>query len=375
MERMREERYEKKEEREETKTLSWQTKTLKKVAAEGAPPKKKPEPQTPKEMRLAQIYDNWKAPMAIEESYPETKPEEFSPNQIPGVKCFVKVSDTSIKGEEVVKEIAPKFFEDKQVIIELAKVHTLLKSSVRVNEIWSMFRAGEFPALQQPSIQTALVKICEFIGHQRNVSIVLAEETKLQATKHPVGLKAFIRMLQHASNVKQDVLFKEVIPKEMGKFSSTAQELQKVSQMVKQGIQVEGIIASCEAGHLPSLKKPETQQPLINIVEKQGHSVMVAQVLVEEAYRDAKTERILAEHAWHVVHEEEELAKAAVSQVKEESMVVKSKLETNKIEEKTIQNGHIEPELPKTTEVKYPEEEHPIRSKATFVENEDEAQL
>lgn len=292
MERMKEDRakrtIEKERELEEAKSNTW--KPQRKLSEVPVP--KKEEPKTPKEHRIAQVYTNWKQPIAIEESYPEIEPNEFSPNQIPGVKCFVKVSDTSVRGEEVVKEIAPRFFEDEQVIIELAKVHTLLKNSVRVNEIWSMFRAGEFPALQQPSIQTALVKICEYIGHQRNVSIVLAEEIKHQSAQHPVGLKAFLRMLQHASNVKQDILFKEVIPKEMGKWSSTAQELQKVSQMLNQGIQTEEIIASCEAGHLPTLKKPETQQPLVNIVEKQGHSVMVAQVLVEEAYRDAKDGKV-----------------------------------------------------------------------------------
>lgn len=58
--------------------------------------------------------------------------------------------------------------------------------------------------------------------------------------------------------------------------------------MINQGIETEEIIACCEAGKLPALKKPETQQPLVNIVEKAGHSVMVAQVLVEEAYREAK---------------------------------------------------------------------------------------
>lgn len=289
MSRMKEDRQqrtiEKEKQLEEAKSQTWKPQRR---MSEAAQAKKVAEPQTPKQHRIAQVYTNWKAPIAIEESYPEIEPNEFSPNQIPGVKCFVKVSDTSIRGEEVVKEIAPKFFEDEQVVIELAKVHTLLRNSVRVNEIWSMFRAGDFPALQQPSIQTALVKICEYIGHQRNVSIVLAEETRIQAAQHPVGLKAFIRMLQHANNVKHDVLFKDVIPKEMGKWSSTTQELEKVSQMINQGIQSEEIIASCEAGHLPTLKKPETQQPLVNIVEKQGHSVMVAQVLVEEAYRDAK---------------------------------------------------------------------------------------
>lgn len=287
MEKMREDRHrsiiDKEKELEEAKLNTW--KPQRRVSEIQI---KKVEPQTPKEHRIAQVYSNWKTPVAFEESYPEIEPEEFSPNQIPGVKCFVKVSDTSIRGEEVVKEIAPKFFEDEQVVIELAKVHTLLRNSVRVNEIWSMFRAGDFPALQQPSIQPALVKICEYIGHQRNVSIVLAEETRLQAAQHPVGLKAFLRMLKHANNIKHDVLFKEVIPKEMGKWSSTTLELEKVSQMLNQGMVSEEIIASCEAGHLPTLKKPETQQPLVNIVEKQGHSVMVAQVLVEEAYRDAK---------------------------------------------------------------------------------------
>ncbi|KAK8746935.1 hypothetical protein OTU49_016904 [Cherax quadricarinatus] len=274
--------------------------------------------KTPKDRRVAEVYTNWKSPIALEENYPEIQPSEFAPNQIPGVKCFVKVSETSVKGEEVVREVAPQFFEDEQVIHELAKVHTMLKNNVRVNEIWSMFRAGEFKALQQPSIQTALVKICEHIGHQRNVSIVLAQETQEQAAKHPVGLKAFLRMVKHAKNIKPETLFKEVIPREMGKFSSTTQELTKVSQMINQGIETEEIIACCQAGKLPALKKPETQQPLINIVEKHGHSVMVAQVLVEEAYRDAKEERVLAERAWEVVHEQE-MEMAQVSEIKTET--------------------------------------------------------
>lgn len=241
-----------------------------------------------KERCVAEVYSNWKAPLTLEERYPEIQPNEFAPSQIPGVKCFVKVSETSVKGEEVVKEIAPQYFEDQQVIAELAKIHTMLKSSVKVSEIWSMFRAGEFKTLLQPKIQPALVKICEHIGHHRNVSIVLAQETQEQAKKHPVGLKAFLRMVKHAKNIKPDALFKEIVPKEMGLFSSSTQELTKVSQMINQGIETEEIIAFCEAGKLPALKKPETQQPLINIVEKHGHSVMVAQVLVEEAYREAK---------------------------------------------------------------------------------------
>ncbi|XP_042888253.1 titin-like isoform X7 [Penaeus japonicus] len=271
--------------------------------------------RTPKERCVAELYSNWTQAVSFEDNYPELQPDEFAPNQIPGVKCFVKVSETSIKGEEVVREVAPQFFEDEQIIHELAKVHTLLKNNVRVNEIWSMFRAGEFKALQQPNIQSSLIKVCEYIGHQRNVSIVLAEEIQEQAKKHPVGLKAFLRMLKYAKNVKPDTLFKDVIPREMGKWSSTTQELTQVSQMLNKGIQTEEIIASCVAGKLPTLKKPETQQPLVNIVEKHGHSVMVAQVLVEEAYRDAKDERVLAEQAWEVIHEQE-MKIAEVSEVR-----------------------------------------------------------
>merc|ERR1719187_891380 len=103
----------------------------------------------------------------------------------------------------------------------------------------------------------------------------------------------------------------------MGKWSSTTEELKKVSQMINQGVETEEIIATCEAGKLASLKKPETQQPLINIVEKHGHSVMVAQVLVEEAYRDAKDERLMVDRAWEVVHEQE-LTTAEVMEVKTE---------------------------------------------------------
>ena len=270
---------------EEARKMTWKPRRKEEEDIEEEIPE---EPKTPKERRIAEVYSNWKAPVVLEESYPDIVAQDFSPNQIPGVKCFVKVSDTSIRGEEVVKEIAPKFFEDEQVIIELARVHTLLRNAVRVNEIWALFRAGEFPALQQPSIQTALVKICEYIGHQRNVSIVLAEETRLQSPHNPVGLKAFLRMLKHANNVKTDVLFKEVVPKELGRWSPATAEMEKIAAMHNQGIETEEIIACCEAGQLPSLKKPETQQPLVNIVEKQGHSVMVAQVLVEEATRDAR---------------------------------------------------------------------------------------
>lgn len=294
--KLKEERKHRAEKKEVEDTNIWK-KQLKARPEKAQMVEKKDEPQkpvvtSPVENRIAHVYSGWKKPLKLEETYPELKPDDFAPNQVPGVKCFVKVSETSMKGEEVVKEIAPQFFEDEQVIAEIAKVHSLLKQNVRINEIWAMFRAGEFKHLQQPKVQTALVKICEYIGHKRNVSMVLAEETHEQAKQHPVGLKALLRMVKHAKDIKPDQFFKEVIPRECGQFSSTTQELQKVSQMINQGIENEEIIATCEAGKLPTLKKPETQQPLINIVEKQGHTVMVAQVLVEEAFKDAREGKV-----------------------------------------------------------------------------------
>jgi len=61
--------------------------------------------------------------------------------------------------------------------------------------------------------------------------------------------------------------------------------------MLKQGVTSEEVIKIAEAGDLPALLKPEAQIPLIRLVGQQGHSTIVAQVIVEESTTLLKEEQ------------------------------------------------------------------------------------
>uniref|UniRef100_A0A182T7P7 Ig-like domain-containing protein n=1 Tax=Anopheles maculatus TaxID=74869 RepID=A0A182T7P7_9DIPT len=118
------------------------------------------------------------------------------------------VSDVeSVKNSIEVKEIltnlkASEFGPGEAPLRELATIAFMVKHGVTVSEITSFYQANNFPALQKPESQSAMVLLLEREGYANIVTEILTEtdmdETQLAAT---AGFRAFMRMIEvnHAS--------------------------------------------------------------------------------------------------------------------------------------------------------------------------------
>ncbi|KAK7082946.1 hypothetical protein SK128_021397 [Halocaridina rubra] len=210
----------------------------------------------------------------------------FTPEMVPGVKAYVRMAqEEKVNIEEVVEKssLEPKLKE------EVAKIGMMVKHGVMAQDVITLMEAGEFPQLMKLEAQAQLMEVVEEFGFKAFVNEVMTEQVEqaIQKTDKTIGVKAFMRMLQKA-DVNVEELITEQFPKELDASvkEPVAQEMAKVSVMLKEGVQAEEIMSMVETGQLPSLQQPETQMPLVNVVKEQGHSALVCQVLIEDSVRD-----------------------------------------------------------------------------------------
>jgi len=165
------------------------------------------------------------------------------------------------------------------------KVGDLIRRGVEQEEVYTMLEAGEFPELMREEIQPELLDVVEDSGFTAIVHDVTVGEA-LQRPDRSVGAKAFVLMMKEAK-VNIEELITETLPKEFGpEDTQPVQEIAKISVMMKEGLQAQEIVSMMETNQLPSLKKPESQAPLLKIVEEYGQRALVCQVLIEETVKD-----------------------------------------------------------------------------------------
>lgn len=210
----------------------------------------------------------------------------FTPEMVPGVKAYMRMAqEESVNIEEVVQKanLEPKLKE------EVAKIGMMVKHGVMAQDVITLMEAGEFPQLMKQEAQAELLNVVEEFGFKALVNQVVTEQVEqaVQKTDKTIGVKTFMRMLEEA-----DVNVEEIITEQFTKEFDTekqkpvAQEMAKVSVMLKEGVQAQEIMAMVEADELPTLNRPETQMPLIQVVERQGHTALICQVLIEDSIRD-----------------------------------------------------------------------------------------
>lgn len=202
----------------------------------------------------------------------------------PGMKAYVEMAkEESINIEEVVQ----KSNFQVEVKKEMAKVGLMVKQGILTEEVLALLEAGEFPQLMKNEAQAKLLNVVEECGFKAIVNSVTIDEA-IQRTDRAIGAKAFVKMIKEAKVNIEEVLT-ESLPREFGPGTKgPVEEMAKVSVMMKEGVQAEEIITMMEANQLPSLKKPESQAPLLKVVEQQGQSALVCQVLIEESVKDMK---------------------------------------------------------------------------------------
>lgn len=205
---------------------------------------------------------------------------------VPGVQAYIRMAqEEKVNIEEVIQKTAlePKLKE------EVAKIGMMVKHGVMAQDVITLMEAGEFPQLMKLEAQAQLLNVVEEFGFKALVNEVLVEQVQqaVQKTEKSIGVKSFMRMMKEA-NVNVEEIITEQFAKEFAPEvrEPVTQEMAKVSVMLKEGVQAEEIMSMVETGQLPALRKPETQIPLINVVEEQGHSAIICQVLIEDSVKE-----------------------------------------------------------------------------------------
>lgn len=79
--------------------------------------------------------------------------------------------------------------------------------------------------------------------------------------------------------------------REFGPGESPLRELAEIGFLFRRGVTVNDVTVLYQADKYPSLKTPEAQSAMVNLVERQGHGALISQVLTEETTTD---ERLVA---------------------------------------------------------------------------------
>lgn len=125
------------------------------------------------------------------------------------------------------------------------------------------------PEVEQPVLEEASVtevKLHELI--EKVEELIVHEEIKM------------------AKEVRETLEF--IKAKEFGPGESPLRELAEIGYLVKSGITVKEITILYEENKFPSLKMPEAQSALVNVVERKGFGPLISEIITEESTRDEK---------------------------------------------------------------------------------------
>jgi hypothetical protein len=111
--------------------------------------------------------------------------------------------------------------------------------------------------------------------------VVVNEATKL-APEEPIGLKAVLRAVEMKTAKIEDIVVMATRPDEFNLEALPIPDMASVSTRLQEGISCQEILTSVKAGELPSLNLPENQWPLVQIMDKLGHTATVSQIIVQE---------------------------------------------------------------------------------------------
>ncbi|XP_045531935.1 titin isoform X5 [Pieris brassicae] len=217
----------------------------------------------------------------------------------------------SLKQEVVDEKTALMSSEDASIaIVEttldvLGKAQPLIKTSekqktnVLVNEMTSIetVDVASFKKTDQKYRTTSteeLVNIEPFITPNQYLVSSQQETNEMVQTFEKIThelQKGIARRVSDSRMVAEVNELLEVInAKEFGPGESPLRELATIGYLLRNGVTVEEIENLYDSEHFPSLRIPQSQSALVQLVERQGHGALITEVLTEET---AQTEDII----------------------------------------------------------------------------------
>jgi hypothetical protein len=110
---------------------------------------------------------------------------------------------------------------------------------------------------------------------------VVKEAIRL-APEEPIGLKAVLRAVETKTAKIEDIAVMATRPEEFNLQTEPMPDMAAVSTLMHEGVTCQEIMTIVNNGELPSLKLPENQWPLVQIMDKLGHSAIATQVIIQE---------------------------------------------------------------------------------------------
>lgn len=198
---------------------------------------------------------------------------------LPGLKALVRIAqDSQVDLETIDLKPVEKIMLQK----DLAKLSFQLKKGAQVQELITMVKEGEFPALKASQHQASIIEVANRL-EKATVSEVLIQEISLH-TEKSMGAKSIIKSIERGQETLEEVIMD--ISKEFGPKSAPVREVAAVGQLLNEGIRCDEVVTMMDAGLLPALQNPEAQLPLVSIVTQKGHTSVVCEVLVEESAKE-----------------------------------------------------------------------------------------
>lgn len=126
---------------------------------------------------------------------------------------FREISDLKNSDEvnTLLKKVASKeFTTGAEPLRELATIAFMVQKGLGVGDVEKLFEANQFPELQTPESQCALVQLLERQGHAGLVSEILSEKSETEIDENYVataGFRAFMKMIETKQvNIEEVVL-------------------------------------------------------------------------------------------------------------------------------------------------------------------------
>jgi len=224
---------------------------------------------------------------------------KLAPEEPIGLKAVLRAIEEKTANIEDITAMAtnPEEFNlEASPVAEMAQILSFVNEGVSSEEIISLVKAGDLPALKLPENQWPLVQVMEKLGQTATVSKVIVEEPTVNLeinefdeikttdekvdrfiAKQSIGLRALVQMaVQESLNVT------DVVPEDKAQDFNPGpapfKEFSNIDMMLKSGITVDQIVTLGVAGHLPKLTAPESQTSLVRLVEDQGFTAVTRQV-------------------------------------------------------------------------------------------------
>lgn len=233
--------------------------------------------------------------------------EEFVQKTVEEKAQKIVSTQESVSILQVTSEATIEKFKEKPVTEEKAIRKLSGQKTVTVSEVQSESRVEEFK--QDKPIEKAerVIPVQESVvvsDIQSEATVQELKEKKPKTRHAKPEKKPAVKDTAVVTEVKslttEEVLEKEepkmvteveefmkfVRAKEFGPGESPLRELAQIGFLARQGVSVNEITALYEADHFPSLRTPEAQSAMVQLVEREGHGALVSQVLTEETTTD-----------------------------------------------------------------------------------------